>query len=68
MIELLEMRKKRMMTQVELAEKSGVSQQAISSIENGSRKTPSVETLYKLARALKCTIDDLIADNEKEGA
>ena len=68
MIILHEMRKKRRLTQQQLATISGVSQQAISSIENGSRQSPSVETLYKLSRALKCTVDDLIEENSEEGA
>lgn len=68
MIILHEMRKKRRLTQQQLATISGVSQQAISSIENGSRQSPSVETLYKLSRALKCTVDDLIEENGEEGA
>ncbi|MBQ1215216.1 MAG: helix-turn-helix transcriptional regulator [Firmicutes bacterium] len=68
MIILHKMRKKRRLTQQQLATISGVSQQAISSIENGSRQSPSVETLYKLSRALKCTVDDLIEENGEEGA
>jgi transcriptional regulator with XRE-family HTH domain len=68
MIILHEMRKKRRLTQQQLATISGVSQQAISNIENGSRQSPSVETLYKLSRALKCTVDDLIEENGEEGA
>lgn len=68
MIILHEMRKKRRLTQQQLATISGVSQQAISSIENGSRQSPSVETLYKLSKALKCTMDDLIEENGEEGA
>ena len=68
MIILHEMRKKRRLTQQQLATISGVSQQAISSIENGSRQSPSVETLYKLSSALMCTVDDLIEENGEEGA
>ena len=68
MIILHEMRKKRRLTQQQLATISGVSQQAISNIENGSRQSPSVETLYKLSRSLKCTVDDLIEENGEEGA
>ena len=68
MIILHKMRKKRRLTQQQLATISGVSQQAISSIENGSRQSPSVETLYKLSKALKCTMDDLIEENGEEGA
>ena len=44
-------RKERGMTQEALAEKSGLSQQYISSIENGLRN-PTIVTLYELAQAL----------------
>ena len=44
---------------------SGVTQQAISKIEQGERKSPQIDTLAKLATALKCTVDDLIEDDEK---
>ena len=65
---LYEMRKKQRLTQQELAAISGISQQAISNIENGSRKSPRVGTMLKLSRALKCTVDDLIEENGEEGA
>lgn len=66
MILLLEMRKKRNMTQQELAEKSGVIQQTISAIESGARNNPGVMTMIKLANALRCSVYDLV--DEKEGA
>jgi transcriptional regulator with XRE-family HTH domain len=62
------MRKKQQLTQQELAAISGVSQQAISNIEKGTRKSPRVGTLLKLSRSLKCTVDDLIEENGEEGA
>jgi transcriptional regulator with XRE-family HTH domain len=62
------MRKKQRLTQQELAAISGVSQQAISNIEKGTRKSPRVGTLLKLSRSLKCTVDDLIEENGEEGA
>ena len=69
MILLRRMREKRRMTQAELSALSGVSQQAISKIESGERPNPGAFTLYKLARALKCTVDDLIEDDEgRKGA
>jgi len=65
MVLLRQYREKRHMTQQQLAVKSGVSQQAISAIEAGSRNNPGVETLYLLCCALKCTIDDLyVPDHE----
>lgn len=69
MILLRRMREKRRMTQAELSALSGVSQQAISKIESGERPNPGACTLYKLACALRCTVDDLIEiDEKKEGA
>lgn len=60
MIALQKMREKRRLTQAELAALSGVTQQAISKIENGERLNPGVITMYKLAEAMRCTVDDLI--------
>lgn len=63
---LMEIRKKRNMTQKELATASGVLQQTISLIETECAKNPGVITMMKLARALRCSVYDLI--DEKEGA
>ena len=62
----MEIRKKRNMTQKELASASGVLQQTISLIETDIAKNPGVITMMKLARALRCSVYDLI--DEKEGA
>lgn len=69
MVILLEfMRKRRGMSQIELARKSGVPQGMISEIETGTVRFPRVDTMGKLARALKCTVDDLIQwDDEQAG-
>ena len=55
------------MTQAELAEKVGVTQGAISMIENGDR-SPSLEVLIKLASVLNCKLDDLVMVNREEDA
>ncbi len=55
---LIEYRKKAKLTQPELANKSGVSQQSISVYEKGERK-PKYPTLSKLSKALNCHPDDL---------
>jgi DNA-binding XRE family transcriptional regulator len=55
---LREWRKYRRVTQVELAKTASLSQAAIASIESGKR-IPQMDTAKKLARALKCDIDDL---------
>lgn len=52
-------RKKLKFTQKELAEKAGVSQKDISRWENYMHK-PSQDSLQKLAKALDCTVDDII--------
>ena len=46
------------MTQADLAIASGVSSDAISSYERGA-SLPLLETAYKLAEALDCTVNDL---------
>lgn len=48
------------MTQEQLAERSGFSQQYISGLENG-RRNPTVVTLYEIADALGSTPVELLA-------
>ena len=64
---LKKMREKRGWNQAELSRRSGVPQPMISEIETYEVKFPRVDTLYKLATALRCMIDDLIEDDEKAG-
>lgn len=52
-------RQRKKMTQVELAERSGVSQQAISFYEIG-RSYPTLDSAKKIADALGVTVDELI--------
>ena len=52
-------RRQQNLTGEELAKKAGVSTSMIYYIESG-RKMPSVETLVALAKALLCTVDDLV--------
>ena len=61
------MRKRRNLNQRELSERSGVPQPMISEIERGIVRNPQIGTMYKLAKALKCTIDDLIENTEQAG-
>lgn len=61
------MRKRRNLNQRELSDRSGVPQPMISEIERGIVRNPQIGTMYKLARALKCTVDDLIENDEKAG-
>ena len=63
------MRVRAKMTQAELAFAVSVAQPSISDYETGN-KNPSLKTLCKLARALGCTVDELIGGDgdEKESA
>lgn len=54
-----EIREKKGMTQEELEEKSGISRQTISAIENNDRYQAKVGTLMALAEALETTVDNL---------
>ena len=53
------------LTQEQLAEKSGHSQQYISGLERGARN-PTVVSLFELAQALKVAPVDLIAPDRKK--
>jgi putative transcriptional regulator len=58
-------------TQGELAERVGVSRQAINSIETG-KYDPSLELAFKLAEEFDCQIEDVFTyegeeDGEREG-
>ena len=55
---LKEQREKVMLSQGELAEKSGVGISAINKIEN-DKETPWPKTVRKLAEALECPLSDL---------
>lgn len=58
--QIKKLRKARGLTQVELAERAGVTQVYISSLENGTRKNPSLDLLRKLAKALKTDVAELL--------
>ena len=57
------LRKELNMSQAELAEKLGVSQQTISKYERGTRE-PDNETLAKLAEIFDCSIDYLLGKTD----
>jgi transcriptional regulator with XRE-family HTH domain len=56
-----ELRDKAGMTQAELSEKSGISQEHISRIENG-KYSPNVKTADKIAGALGVTLMDILKE------
>lgn len=60
-----EMRKKRDLTQVMLAEASGIPQSHMSSIERGAM-LPNLVTLGRLAAALGCKVSALVSVFDKE--
>lgn len=51
------------LSQQELADKCGVTRQAINAYELGS-KTPRLETLILIAKALSCTTDELLQESK----
>lgn len=53
-------RKKRKISQKELATNSGISYSMVSKLESGEQKNPSLETLEKIATALKVTVSQLM--------
>lgn len=60
------MRKKAGLTQVSLAEITGISKRTLEHYERGYRNFDHarLETLCKVAKALNCTIADLLTDEE----
>ena len=59
MLRLEEVRKSKKISQMALADKAGIKQGYVSDLENGKRQ-PSFEVLIRLAKALGCTLDELV--------
>jgi len=57
---LKELRNMRRWTQQKLAEKAGLSFNAVTKIEQGAAKHPTLKTLLKLADAFGISLDDLV--------
>lgn len=53
------------LVQKELESRSGVTQSMISKIENGSAENVSIDVLRKLAKALNCSLVDLLPEADK---
>lgn len=54
------------MSQVMLSRASGISQSAISDIENPNvTKLPNIDTISKIAAALACSVDELTGESPK---
>ncbi|TRW89937.1 helix-turn-helix domain-containing protein [Candidatus Methylobacter oryzae] len=54
------------LVQKELESRSGVTQSMISKIENGSAENVSIDVLRKLAKALNCSLVDLLPETDKK--
>lgn len=61
MNKLKEMRLKSGITQVQLAEKVGISQNYLSQLEIGRKNNASLDVIKRIAKALDCKVDELIA-------
>ena len=62
-VRVMQLRRARRITQVQLAEALGVSQQTVQSYEVGRRRIP-VCTLRLLAKVLSVSLDELMAEGE----
>ena len=62
---LKEKRLEKDMTQAELADRLGIKRQRLSNYEVGIRE-PNIDTLKALAKALECTVDELIEDEDDQ--
>jgi len=57
---LKDLRKKRGLTQIELAKRAKITQPYIVDLERGDKLNPSLDVLRRLAKALKCSISELV--------
>lgn len=62
---LAQIRKERGLTQREVAQAIGFRTSAVGNYETGIRE-PNASTLKKLAAVLKCTVDELLADDDDD--
>ncbi len=63
---LKELRKDRGWSQQKLAEMTGLSFNAITKIEQGIAKHPTLKTLLKLSEAFEVSLDDLVGNNNRK--
>lgn len=59
-VRIEELRKEKGMSKNQLSKLSGLGRSTITEIELGYRENPTCITLIKLAKALQCSIDELI--------
>lgn len=60
-----EIRESKNLSQLKLAHMTGLTQAFVCELETG-RKNPSISSLVKVAKALDCSIDDLLSDEDRE--
>ena len=58
-------RKKKKLSQPELAEKGGVSERYIRALEAGTKSNPSANLVYRLSKALEIYMEDLMKKEEE---
>jgi transcriptional regulator with XRE-family HTH domain len=54
------------LTQLQVAEKARIDQGGLSKIERGQTTNLTLEILRRLAKALGCSVADLLGDEDKE--
>lgn len=54
------LRTARGLTQVELAQKMKMKQSHIAQLESGTKDNPTLDTLRRLSKALRCSISELV--------
>ena len=59
-MKLKQMRLKRGLTQVQLAKKLKVKQPYLATLESGAETNPKLNVVRRLAKALKCTVGELV--------
>ncbi len=57
---LKDLRKKKNWSQQKLAEKAGLSYNAVTKIEQGAATHPTIQTIMKIADAFEVSIDELV--------
>jgi transcriptional regulator with XRE-family HTH domain len=61
---LRKLRKKKGLSQEKLARLADISLNALTKIESGFAKKPTIQTVVKLAKALEVSIDELVKEKE----
>ena len=57
---LKQLRLQHNLTQAEVAKRAKVSQAYVAQLETGAERNPKLDTLRRLAKALKCKVSDLV--------